>query len=752
MNKKPILYTSYFVIFLLLFFAEKNMGIRPFALGFFMALLFCRQNILVLCPLYAVASMLVSPTAINLVFALCPCAVTLSAYFLHYKLKKKITMLFLSIYTFLSCLPLLIMFTADIYQITNTVITLLGAEAFMFCCATFLQPLLTRGLKYKLRHEERLSLFLFLTALFTGVSYFEPFGFAVLYTVAVFAIILCKQTLYPLTLTAASVFGLSYAIASQSFFALALLVCLALVAMSFKRNNIYVTVAGVILAFFGINYFFGCGVELMTVLPPVCGGALALFVPAGLVRKIKKIESVNLAGFSTRTLLNRDRGDVAKRLDRLSQIFYDIQDILKADLNRKKTNYDEKLITREICNKCCNSCPNSGVCREKIGDTSYAVSGLVLAAMESGKATLLDTPPMLTSQCKRVNTLINSTNDIVSRYKKRQQIEQSIEQGREMIITQMGGVGLILEKLGEDMRACVSYDTLLEKGIFEELCRVNILADDIIVFGRNKRIDRITLNVKEGDAERAEIAGILSDMMQQKMIEHSRENNIKGNIVLHYIVAPAYDIVYGDMALAKEQQCGDNRKAERISEDKIMLILSDGMGSGQRAYDASMNAVLMIESFYKAGFDHNTVLSCVGRLLGLREEEEFNALDIVVIDVRNGTADFIKQGGRESFILSNGGVEVIQCGSLPLGIIEETYPIVEQRKLSDGDIIVLISDGIADSLGVDMVKEILLTSDTVNPQVFAELIVNNAERMCGSSLPDDMSCMAARVIKTENKL
>jgi stage II sporulation protein E len=748
MNKKPFYYTSYFVIFLMLFFVEKNMGIRPFALGFFMALLYCRQNILIICPLFAAASMIVQPTVINLIFAFAPCIVTLAAYFLHYKLKKKTTMLFLSIYIFLSCIPLLIMYTADIYQITNTVITILGAEAFLFCCATFLHPLLTRGLKYKLRHEERLSLYLFLIALFTAISFFEPFGYSIIFTVAVFAIILCKQTLYPLTLIAAALFGISSAIATQSFYALAMLVCLALVALAFKRNNIYITASAVILAFFGINYFLGGGVALMTVLPFVVGGALAMLVPPSLIRKIKKIESTNMAGFSTRTLLNRDRGDVAKRLNRLSQIFYDIQDILKADLHRKKTSYDEKLITREVCNKCCYQCPYSAVCREKMGDTSYAVSGLVLAAMEGGKATLLDTPPVLTSQCKRINNLITSTNETVTRYKKRQQVEQSIEQGREMIISQMAGVGLILEKLGEDMRICVSYDTLLEKAIFEELCRINILADDIIVFGRNKRIDRITLNVKEGDANRAEIGEILSEMMRQKMQEHSRENSIKGNVILHYIVAPAFDVVYGDMALAKDGQCGDSRKAERISEDKIMLILSDGMGSGQRAYDASMNAILMIESFYKAGFDHNTVLSCVGRLLGLREEEEFNALDIVVIDVSNGFADFIKQGGRESFILSNNSVEVIQCGSLPLGIVEDVYPIVEQRKVSDGDIIVLVSDGIVDFLGVDMIKEILLTSDTVNPQVFAELIVNNAERMCGDQPPDDMSCIAARIIKT----
>lgn len=749
-RKKLFLYIVYFIVLLLLFVTEKSIGIRPFSLAFFMALVFCRQNALLLCPLYIAASMIVTPTILNLIFAVLPCVVILIAYFIHYKLKKNITPLFLSVYAFLSQLPLIILYTEDVYQLTNTLISILGVQMFMYCCITFLYPLLTRGFKYRLRHEEKLGVFIFSMIIFWGLSYLEPLGLNLVFMVAVFVVLTFKQACFPLTIIAAVAMGMGATIALDSYYALAMIISITLAAMAFKQCNVYITGLGVIFASIAANYYFNRNFDYMELIPYVAGALFAMCMPRGYYKAIRGIGSGNAQNIATRTLANRDRSEVSKKLAGLSQVFYDIQDILKYDLSEKKNGFEERNITSEVCSRCCYSCPFQANCKEKMGDTSYAVGSLVVAAMDNGKATLLDTPPILTNQCKRVNTLLNSTNETVSKYRKKQQIEQSIEQGREMIIAQMGGVGLLLEKLSENMKTGICYDTLLEKRIFEELCRENIIANDIIVYGIHNTIERITLNVRECDADNKIIGEVLSSYMDTKMLEIKREKNIKNNVVLHFIMAPKFDVVYGDMALSKneDEECGDNRKAVRISEDKLMLILSDGMGSGQKAYNSSMNAILMIENFYRAGFDHNTVLACVGRLLGLREEEDFNALDIVVMDIKKGLADFIKQGGRESFILSNGTVEVINCGSLPLGIVEDIYPIIEQRQLNDGDIIVLASDGVLDSLGVDMIKEILLTSNTINPQIFAELIVNNAERMAEEKgNRDDMSCIVGRIVK-----
>lgn len=749
-RKKILLHILYFVIFVLFFLAEKQLGIRPFSLAFFMALVYCRQNALVLCPSFAIASMIITPTITNLIFALLPCAIILLAHFAHYKSKRKIAPLFLSIYTFISQLPLVVMFSSDVYQLTNTIISLIGVQLFMYCCIAFSHPILTKGLRYRLRHEESLALFIFSTVIFIAISYIEPFGFSLLSLVGVFVILTVKQSHYYLTMLAASAVGLGAAIAMSSFLPLVMFIILALIAKGFKEVNIYLSALAIALGVLVINYFFNRGLDFLEIIPYFVGAVFVMVMPSNYFKAVAVFGGANTKNIATRTLANRDRNQVAQRLLGLSKVFYEIQDILQYDLEEKRNNFDDEIITKEICVKCCHVCPFREGCVEKMGESVFPISGLVRVAMANGKVTLLDTPSILTNYCKRINTLLNTINETVTRFRKRHQIEDSIEQGREMIIAQMGGVGLMLDKLSQDMQSGICYDTVLEKQIFEELCRENIIANDIVVYGRDKTIDKITLNVNEDDAEKMLITQTLSAFMGHRMLEIKREKSIKNNLVLHYILAPKYDVIYGDMEISKisTQQCGDNRKAARISEDKLMLILADGMGSGSKAYHSSMNAISMIESFYRAGFDHNTVLACVGRLLGLREEEDFSALDIVVIDIKSGQADFIKQGGRESFILSNGAVEVIDCGSLPLGIVDDACPIIEQKQLVDGDIFVLVSDGILECLGVDLIKDILLTSNTVNPQIFAELLVNNAERMASDKgVRDDMSCIVGRVIK-----
>lgn len=734
-----------------MFLAEKNMGIRPFAIAFFMALVYCRENVLVLSSLFVLSSMIITPTLFNMIFAFTPCVVIILAYFVHYKIKKKIGLFPLSIYTFVSQLPLIILGVGDVYQLINTIISILGAQLFIYCAIVFLYPCLVRGFKYKLRHDEILSFYIIIFVLFMGISFINPYQFSVYYMVGISLLLICKECFYSSTLSLSAIIGLAGAICQNSLFMFSMMVCFAIVVMAFRETNVYITSLATVTTYFVFNYFFGEGIKIISIAPIIAGAVVPMFIPPKFFLQFKNKRYGFDEKYATRTLLNRDRNDVSRRLGELSKVFYEMQDILKSDLNYKKKEYNESYITREVCNMCCENCPYKINCKEIFGDTSYAVQNLVLAAMDNGKVTLLDTPSMLTNQCKRINGLINSTNEVVKRYRKKNEINSSIEQGREMIISQMEGVGYLLEKLGSDIESKLSYDTTKEKKIISQLSNIDVITNDVIIYGKNKIIDKVILIIKEYDSNKKEILEIISTVMGKKMVETYRENNIKGMVTLHFIVAPKFNVFYGEKAVSKDGNslCGDNLQAIRISENKLMLILSDGMGSGEKAYNTSMNALLMIENFYKAGFDHNTVLSCVGRLLNLREEEEFNALDIVIIDIEKGKADFIKQGGRESFILTRDNIEIIECGSLPLGIVETT-PIIEERHISCGDFIILVSDGVMDSLGIDMTRDLLMTAETKNPQILSEMIINNAIRIAEEKdKKDDMSCIVARIVNNE---
>jgi stage II sporulation protein E len=172
------------------------------------------------------------------------------------------------------------------------------------------------------------------------------------------------------------------------------------------------------------------------------------------------------------------------------------------------------------------------------------------------------------------------------------------------------------------------------------------------------------------------------------------------------------------------------------------------MGSGKSASKSAGYAINLIESFYKAGFDDKDAVQSVGQLLSLRESEEFSAVDVTVIDTAEGSADFIKIGGRESFIVHKGGVEMIECGSLPLGILaEETEALVEKRRLSSGSFIVMASDGVLDTLGRQTLSEMLSETRITNPDTLAAAIMAETERLNAN---DDASVIVTKIFSRKD--
>lgn len=53
----------------------------------------------------------------------------------------------------------------------------------------------------------------------------------------------------------------------------------------------------------------------------------------------------------------------------------------------------------------------------------------------------------------------------------------------------------------------------------------------------------------------------------------------------------------------------------KTDNGKCIVALCDGMGSGSNAEKMSETAIGLVENFYRAGFDSDTILSCVNHLL-----------------------------------------------------------------------------------------------------------------------------------------
>jgi stage II sporulation protein E len=401
-------------------------------------------------------------------------------------------------------------------------------------------------------------------------------------------------------------------------------------------------------------------------------------------------------------------------------------------------------LVEDICLGMCENCKQREVCRAKMGSPYNSVSKLVASAMDNGKATLLDATVSLGDNCILLPRLIATTNERVARYKAAMYKKDGVEQGKQMIITQMGGVANLIEKLAESINTGFTYDTKLETKLIDELGYNNIVASDIVVYGKTKAIDEVTLLVREKDAQKQRLSKIASKIMKREMEVSKKTRDVNGMVSITLNPSPKYKALFGECAIGKQNRCGDTRQAVRISRDKIMFILSDGMGSGHNAYTTANDIIMLIENFYKAGFDHKTILSTIGKLLSLRSKEDFSALDIAIIDTQTGDVDFIKQGGRESYLYDGVNIETVEGGALPIGIIEEADPQIETRILSPSQLLIMSSDGVSEHLTKDSMAELLQGLGTYNPQHIAEQVVENAKRIGGAE-KDDMTCMVIRI-------
>lgn len=214
--------------------------------------------------------------------------------------------------------------------------------------------------------------------------------------------------------------------------------------------------------------------------------------------------------------------------------------------------------------------------------------------------------------------------------------------------------------------------------------------------------------------------------------------------------AYVYEASVGFCSLAPDggSDCGDTLTTVQLPEGQYMMALADGMGHGKLAQEESRAAVDLMEDFLLARFEPEAALCGVNDLLLHREKEEcFSTMDLSLIDLTKGTLRAMKIGAVSSYIRRGRRVISITGDALPMGIMEKVRPSVTQLQMQDGDVLVMLSDGVIDAVGGNEVwlnKEIL-DIDARNPEGAARRIIGRA-RAVGEH-QDDMTVGVLRLIK-----
>ncbi len=182
--------------------------------------------------------------------------------------------------------------------------------------------------------------------------------------------------------------------------------------------------------------------------------------------------------------------------------------------------------------------------------------------------------------------------------------------------------------------------------------------------------------------------------------------------------------------------------------DKYYVVLCDGIGSGEEAHSESNSALDLMSRFLYSDFTEEQILRTLNSVLMIAlGDDRYVTFDFTVIDYGTKEMRLYKAGAAPSYILSNKGVDKITGKSLPLGILDNFEYSSFKKQINIGDMLVMVSDGIIDSINLDPKKSLdkyLESLTKKDPQTAANSILSYALRG-QDKIIDDMTVLVTKI-------
>lgn len=225
----------------------------------------------------------------------------------------------------------------------------------------------------------------------------------------------------------------------------------------------------------------------------------------------------------------------------------------------------------------------------------------------------------------------------------------------------------------------------------------------------------------------------------------------------YFVEEPEYHVLTGVAKAVKETEdvSGDNYSFYEVENGRMVTILSDGMGSGEKACNDSGRVIEKMERLLEAGFRKEPAVQMInGALVAAGQEENMSTLDICDINMYTGECEFMKVGAACSYIKRGRLVDRLSALNFPLGVFGQIEPETIHRVLQSGDYVIMLSDGILDALsqgiGEEMLPEIIGRTEYSNPNEIANQILTYCLKQSAGHIRDDMTVLVIGLWKKDS--
>lgn len=466
-------------------------------------------------------------------------------------------------------------------------------------------------------------------------------------------------------------------------------------------------------------------------------------------KKVELISDTHLQGIKNEFI---DRLDGLKGV--LGGVSLAINDLAEND--RLLWKNKSTALVESLADRVCFNCELKGRCWDKDLHKTFSSFEDLISSCEKKE---LHLPKYLDKYCLKKSSLVRSSQDLINNYTVNEALKTRLGEGRKLIANHIKNmsstIGDIVYDFNKDITVCTDIDKILRKTLNKNSLEYR---DVFSYIDRNGRLKiKVTLtNCEGGNYCVKKILPIINELIKMPVSlggDGCKINPDTDECSVIVCETPKYHVSSYIATNPKdgEKYTGDSFTFGKSEDGTYLSIISDGMGSGPEAGIESKVAVDLVEKFITTGFSNNTAINTVNSIMGMKfsEDEKFTTLDLNIIDLYSGEAEFIKVGGVVSFIKSGEEIKVIRSESLPFGIVDSIEVDSIKKKLKNGDIVITLSDGVIDvdknNLGSYLWLEDYLKFADTNPEALSRDILEKAKTLSGGRVSDDMTVLVSKI-------
>lgn len=449
-----------------------------------------------------------------------------------------------------------------------------------------------------------------------------------------------------------------------------------------------------------------------------------------------------------------------RRLKNVGLLFRDLAKALRSPIAGESEEEDSfKPIMSSLDRQLCLGCSLHDICWKADQLNTYrGVLAMFKVVEKKGKAEVKDVPNSFSRRCPHLKELVILINCLYELYCRSNFWTAQRKSSRRLTETQMQGVAAILEEVAQEVAYYDRETELLQHELCLGMQASGLPVENAGIDNLNDRYIEAWVNYTVCPGEKrcrrameAEIERVLGrGFTISELVCGCQSKGVR--CVYRILSASAAAVEIGKAQCAKDRLgiCGDSSEAVLLDNGKKILMLSDGMGVGQKARSQSAYALELISRFLEAGFEQHTAIDAVNSAMTLMgSEESFVTLDICLLDLYSREAEFMKMGGAPSFVKRGKEVRLIKGSGLPVGMLNKVEKDVIRERLLPQDMIIMASDGLLEGdnqYDAEWLRRVLEVTETNDPQEMAEQLLDKVLGVTGGRIKDDITVMVTKLV------